>query len=772
MKNRFLFLLSLALFVLNNPGFCQSADSSLEDPDTLTVSKRPNPPVQELSPLEVRAIRASDVAPFAKTDISGATLQKDNLGQDLPILLQYTPSVVVTSDAGAGVGYTGIRIRGSDATRINTTLNGIAVNDAESSGTYFVDLPDLASSTSSLQIQRGVGTSTNGAGAFGGTLSIANLDIPDQAHAAIGISYGSFNTQKYTLSAGTGLISNQIALDFRVSHVTSDGYIDRASSNLNALQVGVLWKAGKKTTIKAMVLMGTETTYQAWNGVPGEKLYGPDSALAAHYANNVGSLYYTTKDSQNLFGSNPRTYNYFTYNNQTDNYKQNYYQVFVDHIFHPNLSAHLGLFLTRGIGYYEEYKPQQNFSAYGLPDFNPGPGDTIHTTDLIRRLWLDNYNYGAVYSLLWTPAKGTHLNFGGGWSQYTGSHYGNVVWAQYGVPENYEWYKVDAQKNDFNLYAKWEQQLYTNLWLYTDLQFRNIGYFMNGFEANPDLKPAVNYNFFNPKLGINYSFRNTATLREKLYASIAIAHKEPNRDDFEASLNDLPKPERLTDLEAGYELNRSGLNLSLNGFFMNYKDQLVLTGKINDVGAYTRTNVPQSYRAGLEAQAGYKVNEWLSLGANATYSQNKIKAFTEYIDNYDDNTQKTIQHEHTDIAFSPDWIAAGSIQLKPFRYSKPLKALELEFLGKYVGMQYLDNTSDAGRSLKDYGLCDIRIRYHFVTKVFREIGFSLLLNNVLNKQYESNGYTYSYIYAAALNTQNFYFPQAGFNWLLGVNVKW
>lgn len=727
--------------------------------------------VQSLAPIEVRAIRAGGNAPFAKTELTGKDLQQSNLGQDLPFLLQYTPSAVVSSDAGAGVGYTGIRLRGSDGTRINTTLNGIAVNDAESSSTYFVDLPDLASSTSSIQIQRGVGSSTNGASAFGGSISISNLEVSGKSHVDAAVSYGSFNTQKYTLAAGTGLLPGNIAFDVRLSKITSNGFVDRATSKLSAVQVQSMWKASSKTTFKAMVLLGAEQTYQAWNGVPEEKLRGSDSLLKTHYQNNIGSLYFNTKDSQNLFSASPRTYNYFTYDNQTDNYRQNYFQLFGDHEFSQKLSAHLGLFLTRGLGYYEEYKPDEKLSGYGLQPFTTTLGDTLKRTDLVRRLWLDNYNYGAVYSLFWKASRALNITLGGGWSQYLGNHYGKIIWANYGVPNQYQWYKLDAQKNDFNFYSKAEIKLAKKLTGYADAQIRTIGYFMNGFRKNPALKPAVTYTFFNPKAGLNFVLQRNVLQSQRLYASVAVANKEPNRDDFEADSNQLPKPEHLLDAEAGYAFQNDAWKISLNAYYMRYKDQLILTGKVNDVGAYTRVNVPNSYRAGLEAEAAWKPLPWLVLNANASVSQNKIDRFTEYLDNYDDGSQMSIEHKHTDIAFSPNLVSAGGATFFPFPQGK-WKAFSAALLGKYVGRQYLDNTSNTARSLDPYALCDIRLAYTFTTKSFKEMGLTLLLNNVFNEQYESNGYSYSYFYGGATTTQNFYFPQAGFNCQLGLSLKW
>lgn len=715
--------------------------------DSLAIQRKKY--VRELQPIEIRSLRASANAPFAKTDISGKEIEQQNLGQDLPILLQQTVSTVVTSDAGAGVGYTGMRVRGSDATRINVTLNGIPVNDAESQGSYFVDLPDLASSTSSIQLQRGVGTSTNGAGAFGATLSVSNMEQMQQAGAEVNISAASFNTQKYTLKAGTGLLDNGWSFDVRLSKISSDGYIQRSASDLKSLQVLTSWQINEKTKFRFQVLSGTEKTGQAWDGVP------QDSLATNRRYNELG------------LKSNG-TY----YSNQTDNYVQTYYQAFLDHNFNAHWSGHVGLFLTRGKGYYEEYKQGQNFSDYGLPNFTT-TSDTLRTTDMIRQLWLDNYYYGGVYSVDYTRHN-TLVTFGGAITQYTGTHYGIIKWAEYGVPDNYKWYTNDAQKNDWSNYIKLQQTINKHLTLYADLQLRTVSYFMNGFEENLTLRPAVNYNFLNPKLGANYMLHNEQYNKQRIYASVAMASKEPNRDDFQASPTQLPKPEKLTDIEAGYEINRKKWSASANVFYMDYKDQLVLTGQINDVGAYTRTNVDKSYRAGIELQGSYKAKKWLQLNGNVSLSKNKIKSFTEYIDNWDNGGQDAVAHKNTDIAFSPDVVAALDIKLLPFQHFfklYPGQHVELDFLGKHVGRQYLDNTSNKARSIADYSLLDFRARYVLQIKHGRELSLTFAINNILNRKYESNGYNYSYINGGNLTTSNYYFPQAGTNIWGGIGLK-
>lgn len=734
------------LLLLAAAGLCTATAGAQETVDSVKIKR------QQLAPVEIRALRASTDAPFAKTELSATDIAKQNLGQDLPYLLQYTPSAVVTSDAGTGVGYTGLRIRGTDGIRMNVTMNGIPVNDAESQGAFFVDFPDIASSLSSVQVQRGVGTSTNGAGAFGATMSLSNLQQMDNAGGELTGSYGSFNTLKSTLRAGTGLLKHGFRFDVRLSRISSDGYIQRSASDLKSMQFIAGWDVSKKTTLRLMVLTGKEKTGQAWNGVSG------DSLKSNRTYNELGMK------ADGTF-----------YNNQTDNYQQDYYQFFADHKFNHHLSAHAALFLTRGRGYYEEYKTGALFSSYGLPDYISASGkDTITSTDLIRQLWLDNYYYGSVFSLLYEKNK-TQLSFGGGYTQYAGHHYGFIKWAQYNVPADYRWYNLRSQKNDLNLYVKAQQKIGEKLSAFGDLQFRNVAYNIYGFRNNPLLRSYPVYNFVNPKVGLTYLLANNSKERQKVYASFAVANKEPNRDDFEASQLNQPKPERLNDIEAGYEINRKKWSTSANVYYMMYKDQLVYTGKINDVGAYTRTNVGQSFRRGIELQAGYVAAYWLKLNANATFSQNKIKSYTEYIDNYDDpsGNQLGIKHTNTDIALSPATVAAGVITIAPFRYMQNEQKLEMDIAAKYVGKQYLDNNQDDLRSLKSYGLCDIRFRYSIQMKPFREVDATLALNNVFNKRYESNGYVY-YVYQAMGQQviDNRYFPQAGFNWLLGLSFKW
>ena len=691
-----------------------------------------------LTPVEVKAIRAGEKAPFTKTNLSKKEIQKTNLGQDIPFILNQTPSVVVNSDAGTGIGYTGLRIRGTDATRINVTLNGIPYNDAESQGTYFVDLPDFTSSVNSIQIQRGVGTSSNGTGAFGATVSLSTNETNSKSYAEINNSYGSFNTWKNTVKAGTGLIDNHFTIDARLSQITSDGYIDRASSNLQAFYLSGAF-INDKSSLRLNIFSGKEKTYQAWNGVP-EYLLKTERTYNSSGTDKPGE----------------------PYDNETDNYRQTHYQLFYNYIISDNWNFNAAAFLTRGLGYYENYKAKENFSSYELPDL--ALSDTvIKKTDLIRQKWLDNYFYGQILSAQYK--KGKHaITMGGGWSVYDGNHHGDVIWAQFGIDKGYRYYNADALKSDINLYTKWQYQFSTYWNWFADMQYKHVQHTMNGFSNNPALHINRNFDLMNPKAGVMYSKNGWQS-----YLSYAVANKEPNRDDFEAGLTNQPKKETLHDFEAGIEKRTAKFHAGATVFYMLYKDQLVLTGMINDVGAYTRINTLNSYRAGTELQAGYVFTEWLNAVANLSFSRNKIKAFTEYLDDYDANWewigQHTLTHQKTDIAFSPSVVGGATINILP------AKNLEFSLLGKYVGAQYLDNTQNEARKLNAFYMQDARAILTLKNKLFNEWNIILHINNVFNKKYEPNGYTYSYVLDGTITADNFYFPMSGRNLMIGVNIK-
>lgn len=713
-----------------------------------------------LSPVEVRATRLSQKAPFAITNVSEKNLQKQNLGQGLPYLLNQTPSLTLSADDGAGVGYSSLRIRGTDITRINVTFNGIPVNDAESQGAFFVDIPDMASSTNSIQVQRGVGSSTNGAGAFGASINISNLEQSKEPTATISNAYGSFDTWKHTLRAATGLLPGGFQFDVRLSKISSTGYIDRAFSDLKSAHVIGSWTSkNAMTNIKFNVLTGRERTGQAWNGIGISYTDATDPA-SFDYEKELDKI---GRKTNTLGQIDDDTY----YNDQTDNYQQDYYQLFINQKFNQNWTANISGFMTRGKGYYNEYKADEAYADYGLDPYVKAVGDTIETTNLIRQLWLDNYYYGSVFSLKYNT-QATDFTIGGGWVQYDAKHYGYVKWADAGIPLDYRWYRLTAFKTDYNVFAKLQQEIMNGLYAFADVQFRYVNYDINGFRKNPDLFTGDDYRFFNPKAGLSYVIKHDATKLSKVYGSFAIANKEPNRDDFEAQ-STKPKPEHLNDFEAGYQYNAPFINAGINGYYMQYKDQLILTGQINDVGAYTRTNVNDSYRAGIELTADAKLLDYLQVFGNATFSKNKIKKIVQFSDDYDNGGQIATSFHNTDIAFSPNTIVSAGLTWQPFYKMDDHHHFYIDVLGKYISRQYLDNASDKMKSINAYTLTDMRLRYSLSSGILKDMSVIVLLNNIFNKKYENNGYTFSYRYEGAMTTENYYFPQAGFNWNIGVS---
>lgn len=687
-----------------------------------------------LEPVEVKAIRAGENSPFTKTNLTKKQIEKVNLGQDLPFILNQTPSVVVNSDAGNGVGYTGIRIRGSDASRINVTLNGVPFNDAESQGTFFVDLPDFSSSVGSIQVQRGVGTSSNGAGAFGASINISTNEPNLDRYAELNNSYGSFNTWKNTFKVGSGLLGDHFTTDFRISQITSDGYIDRAKTDLSSYYFSTAY-IGKKNSLRFNMFSGKEKTYQAWYGVS-------ETDLETNRTINYAGMERPGEP----------------YDNETDNYKQDHYQLFYNQEINKRLKFSAGLFLIEGKGYYEQYKSDRAYADYGLTEPVFG-NDVITNTDLVRQLWLDNDFYGNIFSFHYKDDK-SQLTLGGGWNRYKGNHYGDVVWAQQGLALPGRWYDLDADKNDFSIYFKQQTKLGSVVSVFYDLQFRRVKYDIYGFRYNPGLVINSKYNFFNPKFGMSFQKKNWSG-----YLSYSRGQKEPNRDDFEADIAQQPKAEKLNDFELGIETKGQNYAIGITGYYMHYKDQLVLTGKINDVGAYTRTNIPNSYRAGVELLAAAKISSWLNANANFSYSINKIEDFAEYIDDYDNGGQITNQYSSTDIAFSPNIIGGATINFIPFKNG------ELSLISKYVGKQYLDNTQNENRKLDAFYTQDARFIYTVRSKLLKEANIFLQASNVFDKKYEPNGYTFSYYYGGSLTTENYYFPMAGRNYMVGVNVK-
>lgn len=691
----------------------------------------------------VSATRVAKNAAFTYKNLSKADLDKTNQGQDLPYLLNQTPSVVVTSDAGAGIGYTGIRIRGSDATRINVTLNGIPLNDAESQGSFFINLPDLASSVDNIQIQRGVGTSTNGAGAFGASLNIQTTTRRDSAYAELNNTYGSFDTWRNTVSAGTGLINNKFSFDARLSRIKSDGYVDRASSNLKSFFVTGAYY-GKNDILRANVFSGTEKTYQAWNGIDREMM------------------------------ETNRRHNDFTYDNQTDNYQQDHYQLFYTRNLGKQLVANAALHYTYGRGYYEEFKENRTLADYKIDPVVVG-GTTITKSDLVRRLWLDNDFYGATYSLAYTPSNKLNFTLGGAYNRYEGRHFDEVIWAQFAnyngsgsIRHIYD--DNDAFKSDFNIFGRVNYQL-DKLNIYADLQYRNVFYsFYGKVDATSSAQQNARLAFFNPKFGLTYSL----TDRSNVYASVAVGNKEPNRRDFtDSNTGTRPKHENLTDIEFGYRTQQGDFNIGANVFAMLYKDQLINTGKLNEVGGQTRQNVPDSYRIGLELDARWQIVKNFSWTATATLSQSKIKNFTEYV--YDDAEGRegefiTFNYSNTNIAYSPRFIGSNE-----FAYT--YKNAGIALISKYVGEQNLDNTGGKDengkivRVLDAFFINDVRFTYNVKTLGVKNIGLNFLVNNVFNVRYAANGGAGAYLSDGYFGRYEYFYPQATRNFLLSLNLK-
>ena len=707
----------------------------------------------------VSATRAKANSASTFKNVDKEFIAKNNFGQDLPFILDNTPGVVITSDAGAGVGYTGIRIRGSDATRVNVTLNGIPYNDSESQGTFWVNMPDFASSVENIQIQRGVGTSTNGAGAFGGSLNIQTTSGETEPYAELNNTFGSFNTLKNTVKLGTGLINGKFSFDGRLSRIQSDGFIDRASSDLKSYFLTGAYQ-GKNDLLRINIFSGREKTFQAWNGIPESRLNGDVAGMQA-YINRNGL---SPADAAHLLNSGSRTYNSFTYQDQIDNYGQDHYQLLYAKQFNKKFSFNGALHYTAGRGYYEEFKASQRLTNYGLQPVVVG-NTTINETDLVRRRWLDNDFYGFTYAFNYKPTNKIDLTFGGAYNEYLGAHFGQVIYAQFASNGNNSrhYYDNDGYKTDFNSYLKANYNVTEKLNIFADLQYRRVYYDVLGSDQNLNqLNVKDELNFFNPKFGASYVINNKANL----YASFSVANKEPGRDDYvNAQAGTLPKSERLNNIEAGYRFKNNGLSAGVNVYGMFYKDQLVVTGKVNDVGMYYRQNVAESYRAGVELDLAYVLNKEFSVLANAAFSRNKIKHFTEFVDDFDNGGQIVNQHRNTNISFSPNSVIGSELVYTPF------KAFAISWQTKHVGKQYLDNTQNNNRKLNAYWVNNARVAYDFKFKGVKNINIALLANNVLNRMYETNGYTFGYFAGGELTTENFYFAQSGTNLMLNLNVK-
>jgi iron complex outermembrane receptor protein len=719
----------------------------------------------------VTATRASDRTATVYTNLSKQDLNKRNFGQDLPYLLDQTPSVVVTSDAGAGVGYTDIRIRGTSSTGINTTINGVPLNDPESHGSFLVNLPDLASSINSIQVQRGVGTSQNGSAAFGASLNISTLDNRREAYAETQNSFGSFNTWKNNVSFGTGLVGKYFTFDGRLSRIASDGYMNRAASDLKSYYFAAGYQ-NKNTLLKFITFSGREKTYQAWNGVPEPAITG-DRAQLQTYIDN-GEL--SAADAVRALREG-RRYSYYTYDNQTDNYQQNHYQLHLSQGLGQDWNLGAALHLTRGFGYYESYRARRKFADYNLPNVIQG-GDTLTRTNLIDRKWLDNYFYGGTFALNYQPRANDKIQatLGGGWNRFDNDHYGEIIWAQYASTSfpGQRYYDNTAHKTDFNAYARATYQVLPWLGLYGDAQVRRIIYTIDGVEDEQnDVTTRANYTFFNPKAGATASLGHG----QQLYASFAVGQREPIRADFtDRQAGYAPaQAERLNDFEAGYRLTRADLSflgprtavrVEANYFDMTYRNQLVATGQLNDVGTALRTNVASSYRRGVELTGFIAADDKISLSSTLTFSRNRILDYHAVTYDADYNPVVDTEGRNTTISYSPSAVSAHTLE------GQPLKGLRIAALYKTVSRQFLDNSADNNRSIAAYQVLDLRLRYALHPSFMKEIELALLVSNVLNTRYSANGYTYSYLGASGRQeTFNWYYPQATRNFLASVNLR-
>ena len=696
--------------------------------DTLQGTK------QVLDEVIVQSVRVKYSSPISHSNISKSEMSSRNLGQDLPVLLNFLPSVVTTSDAGAGIGYTGIRIRGVSPQSTNITINGIPFNDPESHGTFWVNLPDFTSSIESLQVQRGVGTSTNGSGAFGASINILTDAISKNPYAEISNSIGSYNTLKHTVKFSTGQLNDSFELSGRLSKIDSDGYIDRAYSDLKSYFIQGAYFKGN-TLIKALTFGGHEKTYQSWYGLSWDEL------------------------------QDNRRQNPYTYENEIDNYKQDHYQLHWNQKLNEKWSTNLGLNYTYGRGYFEQYREADLVDTYGgiVDSDTDQNGNLTGTTDLIRRRWLDNNFYVLNASTNYNSSK-LNLMFNTSYSTYSGDHFGEVIWARNfskssSIRDRY--YDGNGKKTDFSLFAKGSLILNNAFEFYADFQLRNVNYKTTGYTSDlVNMLLDESYSFFNPKFGLSYKLSS----QSMVYGSYSRANREPSRSDFESNEN--IKPEQLNDFEIGWRFRKDGLRLNINTYYMLYNEQLVLTGELDDVGSPIRTNSGSSYRMGIEAEARIKLSEFFLMNTNVTLSSNKNKQTLSKFDG------KIVDFGKTNISFSPDVIASNTIVFSP------KDNLDISFLSKYVGKQYMGNIDAVNSILDSYFVNDLNLNYKInPKKTFKEIIISGLINNILDKEYVSNGYYYTYddTWSVPGQTKTMdgagYYPQATRNFLIGITLK-
>jgi iron complex outermembrane receptor protein len=706
------------------------------------------------------ATRASRKTPVTQTTVAGDQIKQANIGVDIPYILEMTPSTVVSSESGLGLGNTTFRIRGTDPTRINVTLNGIPLNDAESQAVFWVNMPDFASSVNSIQIQRGVGTSTNGSAAFGATINMQTGRPSIRPYAEISSTAGMYNTYRNNVSLGTGVIGRGFSFDARYSNVRSDGYIERSAAKHHSLYAAGTWQ-GVNTLVKLSVLHGEEHTGLSWNGVPG---YAIDPIKYPYYEAGVSDYNPGINRRYNPSGEYRDQKGNVKHYDNTDNYRQTHYHLQFSQQFNDRWTGHATLHLTRGTGYYEEYRLDRKLEEHGLQQLIVGD-DTTTKSDMIRQKWMDNYFYGLTFSANYN-SENLQWTTGGAINHHDGDHFGKLLWARdyyRGATFGNEWYRNNGTKNDYNVYTKATWQINRLINIYGDLQYRHIGYVMTGNDDDlADLDQSHYFNFFNPKAGVFFDLNDNSSA----YASFAVANREPTRADFKDASkygsSETPRAEQLYDTELGYQLTTRSASLGINLYYMNYKDQLVSSGKLSSTGYPIMDNVPDSYRAGIEITGGLQIIVPLRIEASVTISQNRIKNFVAYTDQYNENWDAVEQRVEnlgtTNISFSPD--ITGNAML----CYTPVKNLSFRLVGKYVGKQYYDNTSSNLRCLDDYFTGNFRIDYSFKLGGVN-LGLQGLVNNLFDRQYITSAWVYRAVFSDGSPDyiEDGFFPQAGRN---------
>ncbi len=691
----------------------------------------------------IKATRAGNRTPLAYTNINREVIREQNSAQDLPFLLSLTPSLIETSEAGTGIGYTNLRIRGTDANRINVTIDGIPLNDPESQQVFWVDLPDLASSVDNIQVQRGVGTSSHGAGAFGATVSVQTKNPENEPFAQASTSYGSFKTFKRMITAGTGLLADRLAFQVRYSELQSDGYIERTGSDHRSVFINGVFRT-ERSHLKANIILGQEHTGIGWWGVPREMLevdrrYNP----AGEYTDENGITRY--------------------YDNESDNYTQNHFQLIYGYRFNNNLTFNSALHYTSGEGYYEEYREDITLSDYGLPSINIA--DTvIDETDIIRRKWMSNDFYGLVYSISYKKER-IEATIGGGANHYTGDHFGRIIWMRYSgsLEKDHEWYFNTGKKGEASIFGKADYLITDKVSVFADLQYRYINYRMSGPDDDlKELGQSHNYGFFNPKAGLFININQN----QDTYLSFSVANREPSRADFKEAAGDpdaTPRPETLYDTELGYSLRGGNYSIAANIYAMFYKEQLVPTGELSSTGYTIMTNVEKSHRLGIELISSLKPVKILNWDFSLTLSRNKIKDFVEYYIDYNTSDWSEEYRNKTlgtvDIAYSPSIIGSSDI------YLEILKNTVIHFISKYVGKQYFDNTMNSDRMIDPYLVNNLRIDFSPVIPKTKSVELQFLVNNIFDNKYESNAYGGNWYEDGIEKTWSYYFPQAGINFM-------